>query len=367
MEPLTVGIIGCGNICGAYLKAAPGFEGLRIKAIADIDPAASEARADEFGVAAITVDALLADPQIEAVVNLTTPQSHVPVGLQALAAGKHAYSEKPLAVSTVEAARLRDAAGAGSLRVGCAPDTFLGGGQQTARKLLDDGAIGRPLSGTAFMMLRGHERWHPNPDFYYQPGGGPMLDMGPYYLTALINLLGPVRRVCSMTSAGLSSRVIASGARQGEVIPVETDTHIAGLMEFNNGAIVTIVTSFDVWRHDHGPLELYGDEGSMRIPDPNTFGGPVHLSRSGADWEEVPLTHGYADGNYRSIGVADLAHAIRARRPHRAGFDLAYHVLEVMEGLLGASDAGGMVEIASRCERPAALPAGLVPGRLDDA
>ncbi len=364
MEPLTIGIIGCGNICGAYLKAAPGFEALRIKAIADINPAAAEARGNEFGVPAVEVDALLGDAEIEAVVNLTTPQSHVPVALQTLAAGKHAYSEKPLAVSTEEAGQLRDAAGA--LRVGCAPDTFLGGGQQTARKLLDDGAIGQPLSGTAFMMLRGHERWHPNPDFYYQPGGGPMLDMGPYYLTALVNLLGPVRRVASLTAAGLSSRQIAKGPRAGETIPVDTDTHISGLAEFHNGAIITIVTSFDVWRHDHTPLELYGEEGSLRIPDPNTFGGPVHLSRAGGDWEEVALTHGFGDGNYRSIGVADLAHAVRAGRPHRASMELAYHVLEVMEGFLKSSHAGRFIEIESRCERPAALPTDLAPGRLDD-
>ncbi len=364
MEPLTIGIIGCGNICGAYLKAVPGFDTLRIKAIADITPAVAEARADEFGVPAVEVDALLADPEIEAVVNLTTPQSHVPVALKILAAGKHAYSEKPLAVSTEEANRLRKAAD--GLRVGCAPDTFLGGGQQTARKLLDDGAIGRPLSGTAFMMLRGHERWHPNPDFYYRPGGGPMLDMGPYYLTALVNLLGPVRRVCSMTTAGLPSRVIASGPRQGEVIPVETDTHIAALLEFQSGAIITIVTSFDVWKHDHRPLELYGEAGSMRIPDPNTFGGPVFLARERGDWEEVPLTHGFGDGNYRSIGVADLAHAIRAGRPHRASMELAFHVLEVMEACLKSSDDDRFIDIESWCERPAALPTGLAPGRLDD-
>ena len=364
MEPLTIGIIGCGNICGAYLKAVPGFEALRIKAIADINPAAAEARGNEFGVDATDVDALLADPEIEAVVNLTTPQSHVPVALRTLAAGKHTYSEKPLAVSAEEAGQLRSATGA--LRVGCAPDTFLGGGQQTARKLLDDGAIGRPLSGTAFMMLHGHEHWHPNPDFYYQPGGGPMLDMGPYYLTALVNLLGPVRRVASMTAAGLSERTIGSGARQGEVVPVETDTHIAGLLEFQSGAIITIVTSFDVWKHDHGPLELYGETGSMRIPDPNTFTGPVFLARERGDWEEVPLTHGYGDGNYRSIGVADLAHAIRAGRPHRASMELAFHVLEVMEACLKSSDDDRFIDIESWCERPAALPTGLASGRLDD-
>ncbi len=355
--PVGVGIIGCGNIAAAYLKAVPGFPILDVRAVADIDPSAAQRRSDEFGVAAVPVDALLADPAIEMVVNLTVPQAHVPVGLAALAAGKHVYSEKPLAIGPAEARRLIDAGAATGLRVGCAPDTFLGAGQQTARRAVDSGMIGRPVAGTAYFMNHGHEGWHPNPDFYYRRGGGPMLDMGPYYLTALVNLLGPVARVCGSTRISFADRVIGSEPRRGERIPVEVPTHVSGILDFVDGASVMVATSFDVWRHGHGHLEIYGATGSLTAPDPNRFDGVVRVSDGTGDWQEVPTLHRFGDGNHRSIGAADMARAIRDDRPHRASGALAYHVLEVMTAFERSSESGRFVAIESRCERPAALSA----------
>lgn len=364
MDPVTIGIVGCGKISGAYLTAAKHFPVLRVKSCADLDAAAAEAKAAEYGIEATSVDRLLADPDIEIVVNLTVPQAHVPVGLAAVAAGKHVHCEKPLGATASEAARLLAAAEAAGVRVGCAPDTFLGGAHQTARARLDAGAIGRVLSGTAFMMNHGHEHWHPNPGFYYAPGGGPMLDMGPYYLTNLVQLLGPVASVTGVAETGFAERAISSEPRKDEVIRVATPTHVAGLLRFASGAVVSITTSFDVWKHRHSPMELYGTEGSMIVPDPNKFGGEVEIACRREDWAEVPLSHGFSDGNFRIIGVADLASAIRHNRPHRCSGTLAYHVLEVMEAFFRASAERATVAVHSRCERPAPLPPGL-DGRLD--
>lgn len=366
MEPVRVGLVGCGNISAAYLRTAPHFPELSIAACADLDPARARARAEEFGLRAVdTLDALLADPAIEVVLNLTIPQAHVPVGLAAIAAGKHVHSEKPLGIALADGRRLLDAADAAGLRVGCAPDTFLGGAHQTARKLLDDGAVGRPLSGTAFMMNHGHEHWHPDPAFYYQQGGGPMLDMGPYYLTNLVNLLGPVARVIGHAGSGFPERVVSSEKRRGERVPVQVATHVTGILEFASGAVVSITTSFDVWRHRNGNMEIHGSEGSLAVPDPNRFGGAVMLARGRDDWADVPHTHGYGDGNWRILGLADLARGLRLGRPHRCDGRLALHVLEVLEAFQASSDAGRAVEIETRCERPAPLPARTEPGRLD--
>jgi len=365
MDPVSIGLIGCGNISAAYLRAAPLFPELRIAAIADLDASRAKGRAEEFGLQATTVDALLADPAIEIVLNLTVPEAHVPVGLDAIRHGKHVHGEKPLGSSTTEARRLLDAADAAGLRVGSAPDTILGGAYQTARKLLDDGAIGSVLSGTAFMMNHGHEHWHPDPAFYYAAGGGPMLDMGPYYLTNLINLLGPIASVTGVATAGFPERIVSSDKRRGEVVPVSVATHVAGLLTFVSGAVVSITTSFDVWQHRHGNMELYGTEGSMAVPDPNRFGGTVTVAKRREPWADMPLSHGFADGNFRIIGLADLARAIRSGRPHRCDGRLAYHALEVMEAFGRSSDEGRAVAIESRCERPAPLPPRPVLGELD--
>ncbi|MDA0336721.1 MAG: Gfo/Idh/MocA family oxidoreductase, partial [bacterium] len=306
-----------------------------------------------------------AEEDIEIVINLTVPAVHAQVNEQILLAGKHAHTEKPFAVELADGKAVLDLAHEKGLRTGGAPDTFLGGGLPQSRKLIDDGWIGEPVAATAFMAGRGPEAWHPNPDFFYKAGGGPMFDMGPYYLTALVSLLGPVRRVTGSARASFAQRVITNPElRTGEKIDVDIPTHIAGVLDFCGGAVGTIVTSFDVWSHNLPRIEIYGSEGSLSVPDPNTFGGPVRIRRGGQDtWQEVALTHSTDVG--RGIGVADMAYGLRSGRPHRSSGELAYHVLELMHAFHTASASGAHVRIESHVERPAALPMGLLAGRLD--
>jgi predicted dehydrogenase len=365
MKPVGIGVIGCGNISAAYLTAAKKFPILNLIALSDADPAAAQARAAEFSLPARPVDALLADPAVEIVLNLTVPKAHVDVGLKAIGAGKHVHSEKPLGVTVAEARRLIDAAAAKGLRLGCAPDTFLGGAHQTARRAVDEGLIGRPIGGTAFFMCPGHERWHPNPGFYYLAGGGPMLDMGPYYVTDLVNLLGPVASVSGVATRTRSERVVTSEPLAGTRVPVEVATHVSGTLMFASGAAVSLTMSFDVSRHRHGPIELYGEAGSLIVPDPNHFGGKVELGTASENWREIPTLGPYADGNYRIVGLADMAQAIRSGRAHRASGELAFHVLEVMEAFQTSSDTGKAVAISSHPQRPAPLSPSLAVGELD--
>ena len=364
MRKVGIGIVGLGNISSAYLKAAQGFPVLDIKAVADMNPAAAEARAAEFGVKAVSMDALFADPEIEIILNLTIPKAHVDVGLRAVDAGKHVYSEKPLGIVFAEGKTLVEAAKAKNLRVGSAPDTFLGGSHQTARRIMDEGQLGQAVGGSAYFMCPGHERWHPNPAFYYEAGGGPMLDMGPYYITDLVNLLGPVAKVFGTGTMLRDTRTITSKERNGEVIPVHVATHVSGSLVFANGAVVQISMSFDVAGHKHVPLEIYGTEASLIVPDPNHFGGQVELLKKGGEWANVDTDQPYADGNYRSIGLADMAHAIVENRPHRASGDLALHVLEVMEAFETSSKSGRVVEITTPVTRPAPLATSIVDGKL---
>ncbi len=357
MRAVEIGIVGTGNISDAYLAAAGRFGVLNIVACADVNPAAAQAKAAKWGIEAVSVAALLTDPRIGIVLNLTTPQHHVDVGLQAIAHGKHVYSEKPLAIAVDQALVLVAEAHRAGLRVGCAPDTFLGGAHQTARAAVDAGVIGDVVAGTAFMMCPGHEVWHPSPEFYYQPGGGPMLDMGPYYLTCLVNLLGPVQSVMGAAQSAHATRMIGSGERQGQVFGVGVPTHISALLQFASGAAVTLTTSFDVWKHNHSHIELYGKTGSMIVSDPNQFQGEILVSDRGGDWSPVPQTHGYGDANYRILGLADMAQAIGQNRPHRASLELSLHVLTVMEAILASAGNGNRVAVAHLCDRPAALPA----------
>jgi predicted dehydrogenase len=364
MKPTQIGIIGCGNISGAYFQAGQTFRNLEIVACADLDLARAKAKAEEFKIPkACTVKELLADRDIEIVVNLTIPKAHSAVALAALAAGKHVYGEKPLAVTRQEGHKILAAAKAQKLRVGSAPDTFFGGSIQTCRKLLDDGWIGKPVAASAFMLCPGHESWHPAPEFYYDIGGGPMLDMGPYYLTALINLLGPITRVSGSARTTRTERMITSQPQHGKLMHVKALTHYATTLDFAQGAIATMIMSFDCHAAQLPRIEIYGTEGTLSVPDPNTFGGPVRINR-GKEWLDVPLTHGYTD-NSRSIGVADMANAIRAGRPHRASGELALHVLDAMEAAADASRKGKAVMLTTTCQRPAALPMGLLPGTLD--
>ncbi|MBU4200782.1 MAG: Gfo/Idh/MocA family oxidoreductase [Kiritimatiellae bacterium] len=367
MKKIKIGVIGCGNISNAYFNACKKFPILDLAVCSDLDLERARAKADEHGIPrACTTKELLADPEIQIVVNLTVPKAHAEVDLAVLQAGKSVHSEKPLALNRADGAAVLQTASACKLRVGCAPDTFLGGGIQTCVKLINDGWIGRPVAATAFMLCHGHEGWHPAPEFYYQHGGGPMLDMGPYYLTALVALMGPIRRVTAMTRITFPQRLISSQPKAGTWIDVEIPTHVAGVMEFVNGAIGTLVTSFDVWGGVVPRIEVYGTEGSLSVPDPNCFGGPIRILRTGAnEWSELPLTHGYSE-NSRGIGVADMAYALRSGRDHRASGQMALHVLDAMQSFQEASDQGRHVDLKIPCERPAPLPLGLMPGHLDE-
>ena len=364
-ERVGVGIIGCGNISTIYLKNAQRFTILNPVACADLDMTRAEARAAEFGIKACTVEQLLADPSIEIVINLTIPAAHASVALRALDAGKHVYTEKPLSISRSDARQVLELARERRLLVGCAPDTFLGAGLQTCLKLIEDGWIGTPVGGFACFASHGAETWHPDPEFLYKRGAGPLLDVGPYYVTALVTMLGPVKRVTGSARTTFPTRTITSKPKYGQVITVDVPTHYAGVLDFAAGPIATIIASNDIWATELPRIEVYGSLGTLSVPDPNTFGGPVRIRRAGAsEWSEIPLTHGYAD-NSRGLGVADMAYALRSDRPHRANGDLAYHVLDVMESVEQASNAGQHVEIRSSCERPAPLPMGLSDGSLD--
>ncbi len=358
----NIGVIGCGQISSIYMEAPRTFDILNIVACADLDMERARSQAQRFSIPrACTVEELLAAPDIDIVVNLTIPKAHAEIAMAAIEGGKSTYSEKPLALSRVQGKALLEAGKAKHLRIGCAPDTFLGGGIQTCIGLINEGKIGEPVAATAFMLGHGPEDWHPDPDFYYQPGAGPLFDMGPYYLTALISMLGPVRRVTGSTRITFPERLITSQPKNGTIIKVNTPTHIAGVLDFTSGVVGTMIMSFDVWSHHLPRIEIYGTEGSLVVPDPNVFGGQV-LLRGAHDneWHNIPLTHGYTT-NSRGIGVADMAHAIHSGRAHRANGDMAYHVLDIMEAIHDASREGRHIELASQCERPAPLPASTNP------
>ncbi len=361
---MKVGIIGCGNISGIYFKNMCGvFSNLEVTACADLDIECSKAKAEEFeSVTPMSVDELLAS-DVEIVVNLTIPAAHFDVAMAAVEAGKHVYGEKPVTLTREEGRKLLAAASERGLRVGNAPDTFMGAGIQTAVKLIDDGWIGKPVSATAFMLCHGHESWHPSPEFYYQVGGGPMFDMGPYYLTALVALMGPVKRVTGSTSMAFDERTITSEPKFGKKVTVEVPTHVTGLLDFAGGGVGTIITSFDVWGHNMPCIEIHGTEGSLSVPDPNGFGGEVKLKRGKGDWGVVPHSHAYPE-NSRGIGVADMAAAIENGGDHRASGRLAYHVLDIMHAVHDASDAGSHVMLESECDRPEPLAMSLLQGEV---
>ena len=364
-QRLGVGIIGAGNISSQYLRAMKAFPVLDIRAIADLKAEVAAKKAAEFGVKTKSIEDLLADPSVDIIVNLTIPRAHVAVGLQAIAAGKHIYGEKPLGVTFAEGKTLVAAARKRGVRVGSAPDTFLGGSHQQARAVIDSGKLGTIVGGTAFFACPGHEYWHPDPAFYYDIGGGPVLDMGPYYITDLVNLLGPVKAVQAMSATPQKRRPIRSEPKKGELMPVKVFTHVTGTLQFVSGAMIQVTLSFDVPKHSHLPYEIFGTEGSMLVPDPNMFGGEVKIAKPRAEtWNDVPVKIPYADANYRSLGVADMAHAIINNRPHRASGELALHVLEVMEAFETASKSGETVKIKTRAERPAPMTDSIKRGKI---
>jgi len=365
VKKVKVGMIGCGNISSAYLEGAQLFDSLEIVACADSVHQKAEEKAEEYHVPNVySVEELLADPEIRLVLNLTVPRAHAEINLKAIRAGKHVYCEKPLAVTREEGQQTLKEATRKGVRVGAAPDTFLGGGLQTCRKLIDDGWIGRPVAATAFVASHGPEGWHPNPGFFYQVGGGPLFDMGPYYLTALIHLLGPIRRVTGSAQKGLNERIVTNEWDYGKKIPVDVPTHVAGVLDFQSGVVGTLIASFDVWSHHLPMIEIYGTQGTLSVPDPNSFGGPVRLRRAGAEeWSDIPLTH--RPDVRRGIGLADMAYAIRYGRKHRASGELAFHVLDAMQAFGEASDSGTHILLKSTCSRPDPLPMALLFGTFD--
>lgn len=359
---LGIGVIGCGNISAAYMRLAPLFGGIEMRACADMNPSAAETRATEYGLRAQSVDALLAADDIDIVVNLTIPDAHFAVSRQVLEAGKHVYSEKPFVLSVKEGAELGQIAADRGLRVGSAPDTFLGGAHQLARHLVDSGAVGKITSGTCFVQSPGMEMWHPNPDFFFKPGGGPVLDLGPYYISNLVQLLGPVKRVGAMSSMGSKTRTITSEPRHGETIEVETPTTIHALLEFQSGASITYCASWDVWEHGHSNMELYGQSGTLHVPDPNFFGGEVRMTARSEFVNGTPAwdhpfsrTNDGTRANYRCAGLADMAQAIVADRPHRCSLEFSLHVVDVMTGILASGDTGQFIDMSTTCSRPEEL------------
>ena len=365
---LRVGLIGCGNISDIYLTNAARFRDFAVTACADLDAQAAARQAERYGIAARSVKDLLASDDVDIVLNLTIPQAHAEVSLAALEAGKHVYTEKPLATTVADGARIIETARARGLAVGGAPDTVLGAGVQRARAMIDAGEIGKPLSGLAAVLSHGMEHWHPNPGFFFRPGGGPVFDMGPYYLSTLIMLLGPVATVQAMGQIGFAERIVTTpdSARLGQTIRVETLTSVQALLGFASGAQVTFLASWDVWRHGVLPIELHGETASLRVPDPNWFGGDLSIAEGRADWR--PISTGDATfgklnwpheapkvANYRGLGLADMARGILDGRPHRANGDVALHVLRVMAGALEAATEGRAVNIADPCARPAPL------------
>ena len=366
MTKLGIGIIGCGNISTAYLKLAPLFKGLEVRAVADINMDAAKARAAEFNVKAQSVDDLLANPALDIVINLTIPDAHYPITKRILEAGKHAYSEKPLVLTLEQGTTLRDLAKAKGLSVGCAPDTFLGGAHQQARAILDEGTIGEITTGNAAIQAHGPESWHPSPEFFYQPGAGPVMDMGPYYIATLINLLGPVKRVGALTSSAEPERTIGSGPRQGQKIKVNTPSNIQALLEFHSGATISFSASWDVWHHKRNHFELYGTKGTLYVPDPNFFGGTVEVALAGGEaqvqspWDhpfgKINQNHNGRDlANYRTAGLADMAQARMEGRDHRCSLERTLHGVDVMTSILKSGETGQFVTLTTTCTRPAAL------------
>lgn len=374
-KPFRIGLIGTGRISDIYIQNCSKFDELEIVSCGSLDAEESKKKAQVYGIPTVQSPVeILADPNVDCILNLTIPASHAAVTLQALEAGKHVYSEKPIATDILDCRRILNLARSKNLKVGNAPDTFFGGRWQTVRKLLDQQVIGKPTGVMAFAGTHGVERHHPNPDFYYQTGGGPLLDLGPYYLTAMVFLLGPILKVSGMARKTFDQRMIENGNRYGEKIDVEVDTHSLSMLEFQNGSIGSMTLSFDIWDSETPRFEIYGEDGTICIPDPdpvhgaNIFQGPVlYRTRSESRWEFQPRpkdrgdwlvaenTHGFNQDS-RGVGLLDLYYAVRDDRTVRASAELAAHVSEVMHGILDAPGQGGFVAINSTCDVPEILP-----------
>jgi predicted dehydrogenase len=362
--PFGIGLVGCGNISDIYLINAALFRDIRFIAVSDINADAARAKGAKYDLPAVTPDELLKRGDIAIVLNLTVPAAHADVSLAAIAAGKHVYTEKPLAISLKDGRAIMSAAERKGVRVGASPDTVLGAGVQTARRMIDREEVGDVVTGTATVLSHGMENWHPNPLFFFKPGGGPVLDMGPYYLTTLVNLLGPIDSVAATGRMGFKHRTVTSeGPMKGKRIKVETLTTVNALLSFASGAEIVLMVSWDVWRHGQLPLELHGTKASLRIPDPNFFGGFVEVSEGGKDWRKIdtgadiygrpnwPRTDKRV-ANYRGLGLAEMAAAISKGREPRASGAVALHVLDAMASILKSAETGKRVKLTSSCRRP---------------
>ena len=352
---MNVGIVGCGVISKHYAENAAAFDAFELVACADLEPAFAEALAADHGLEALRVDELIADPAVDILLNLTPPSAHVAVTRAALAAGKHVYSEKPLAPAAAGADELVAEAQRRGLALGCAPDIFLGGAYQWARTLIDEGAIGEPVAVSSAMLVGGADAWHPSPEQFFQDGAGPLLDMGPYYLTAIVALLGPVRRVAGFASTPTAERTIRVGPRAAQSFAVTTPTHVSAAMELESGVTANLVASFEATDRYVCDLEIHGREGVISLPDPNAFEGPLRVRRNRGDWEELSYARRGAR-EARGIGLQDLAEAVEEGRAPRASGRLATHVVDVARSVLLAASEGRTIEVATRAERPDPLP-----------
>lgn len=357
-KPVGVGIVGLGNISGTYLTNLTEHFGeiVRIIGCTDLDAGRRAEVARRYSITDFSdLMGLLADDRVEVVLNLTTPQEHEAISRTAIEAGKHVYSEKPIGIDFPAARRLVDKAASAGLLIGSAPDTFLGAGLQTCRQVLDTGEIGSPIAATVAMVCHGHENWHPSPAFFYRLGAGPLLDMGPYYLTALVALIGPITRVMGMEQTTFAQRTITSSPLSGEIINVEVPTHVTALLEFACGATVNLLMTFDVWAAQVPHLEIYGTTGSLHGPDPNTFAGPIFVrSANTPSWKSVPLLGSWQEDS-RGLGLADLASAVRLGESPRASGELALHVLEAMHGIHVSASNASAYDMVTTCRIPPPL------------
>lgn len=353
-KPVGIGIIGAGVISEIYMKNLGSlFPNTYLVGVADVLPERAEKRAAEFNTTAYTNDELINHPDVELVVSLTPPLEHAKIGLAALNAGKSYYTEKPFATDRADGQQMIDLAKEKGLYVGSAPDTFMGGGLQMSRALIDQGLIGTPIAVDAAIRNHGMEAWHPEPDFFFAPGAGPLMDVGVYYVTAMATILGPYKHVSAMARATFPERTIGNGAREGEQIPVTTPTHIVATIEFESGVLGSLTASFDLWETDFATLTIYGTEGTLRLPDPNTFGGPIQYLQGGTDkWVEIPVTVPNIDNN-RGLGANDLATSLREGGKSRVDGSLGFHVLDFMASVLESAESGERKTLESTFERPA--------------
>lgn len=370
-KTLNVGILGCGSISDAYCTGLSNSSYVKLVACADRDIEAARTLAERHGLRGTAIKDLLDDAGIDIIINLTPPTVHAEVGRQILDAGKHLYQEKPLATDIEDARLLIAQAARLGLRIGCAPDTFLGAAHQACRDEIDAGAIGRPIGGSVHIISNGMESWHPNPRFFFEPGGGPLFDVGPYYVTQLVHLLGPVSEVTSMGCIGRDKRIVGSGPNRGCMIPVQVPTTVYAILQFQCGALISFTASWDAIAHQHGPsLELFGTDGSLAGPTPNFFDGSVQVCKAGSPWRDIStaawafgqanylLPDGSRVANHRGLGVIEMAAGILTGRPHRTNAELAFHVLEVLVAIERAAATGQRQHVTTLIDRPVPLPRG---------